>query len=127
MTTTMHRRLDEALAAGTDLLLTDLRCPEALLTEGAPAGAPVDADGTASVDLLLRAGRIAAVAAPGGAAAGAPRLSLGGRHVWPMLVDAHTHLDKGHVIGRAPSSGGTHPGAREPPPAIASRIGGMTI
>lgn len=113
MTTKMHRRLEEAFAAGGDLLLTQLRCPAALLTEGAPVGAPVDADGTARVDLLIRAGRIAAVAAPGGIATDAPRLSLEGRHVWPMLVDAHTHLDKGHVMGRAPSSGGTHPGARE--------------
>ena len=30
----------------------------------------------------------------------------------PMLVDAHAHLDKGHIIDRAPDSGCTHPGAR---------------
>lgn len=30
-----------------------------------------------------------------------------------MLVDTHAHLDKGHIIDRAPDSGGTHPGARD--------------
>lgn len=49
--------------------------------------------------------------APG--SGGGPVCEIGGRHVWPMLVDMHAHLDKGHVIGRAPDSGGTHPGARD--------------
>ncbi|NDW00036.1 cytosine deaminase [Salipiger sp. PrR002] len=113
MTQTTPRPLTEALASGGDLLLQSLRCPEALLRGGAPAGAPVDASGSASVDMLIKGGRIAALEAPGRLEASACTVDLGGRHVWPMLIDAHTHLDKGHVLGRAPDSGGTHAGARE--------------
>ncbi|WP_138467683.1 cytosine deaminase [Poseidonocella sp. HB161398] len=113
MTHIPRSRLAAVLAEGGDLLLAGLRCPAALLSGGPPPGAPVDADGAALVDILVRQGRIAAVAAPGGIAADARRADLGGRHAWPMLVDIHAHLDKGHVMGRAPSSGGTHAGARE--------------
>ena len=28
-------------------------------------------------------------------------------------MDAHVHLDKGHIVDRAPNPSGTHPGARE--------------
>lgn len=92
------------------VVLRAARVPVCLLAEGAPAGVPVSADGTVLVDIRLSEGIVAAVSAPGSEGAAC---DLGGRHVWPMLIDAHAHLDKGHVLGRAPDSGGTHAGARD--------------
>lgn len=92
--------------------LGDARVPVSLLSDGAPEGAVVEADGSARVDLILEDDRIARVLAAG-TAGGDRRIAMEGRQVWPMLVDAHTHLDKGHILGRAPDSGGTHAGARE--------------
>lgn len=31
-----------------------------------------------------------------------------GGQVWPLFVDVHTHLDKGHIWSRAPNADGTH-------------------
>ena len=30
-----------------------------------------------------------------------------GRQVWPMLIDVHTHLDRGHTVVRSPNLSGT--------------------
>ena len=68
---------------------------------------PTDRDGLASVDILIDEGKIAAIG-PGLAAhrSDAPRLSLGRRIVLPLFVDAHTHIDKGHIWPRAPNPTG---------------------
>ena len=92
--------------------LCDLRVPASLLADGAPAGAPVDPDGSARIDLLLEDGSVTQVL-PAGRLRVDWQVRLGGRQVWPMLPDAPAHLDKGHILGRAPDSGGTHAGARE--------------
>jgi cytosine deaminase len=99
------------LARSERIRLAKARVPVALLAEDAPVGAELDRDGSALVDILLENGRIAAIqpAASNGSNEG---VDLDGRHVWPLLIDAHAHLDKGHTMGRAPDSGGTHPGAR---------------
>ena len=71
--------------------------------------APQDRDdGTASLDILIGNGRIERLA-PAGAGATDPRPSvdLNGRQVWPMLIDAHTHLDRGHTVVRSPNASGT--------------------
>ncbi|WP_211596172.1 cytosine deaminase [Paracoccus aestuariivivens] len=102
------RRLD---GRGT-VALRNARVPQSLLADAAPEGAVIEADGSARVDLLLQGDRVAEIRAAG-AEFSAPSIDLQGRQVWPMLVDAHTHLDKGHVAGRAPDSGGTHSGARD--------------
>ncbi|MDE3175929.1 MAG: cytosine deaminase [Pseudomonadota bacterium] len=66
-----------------------------------------DAQGFGRVDILVEAGRIGAVAPAGTADFGdAPRLPLAGRIATPAFVDAHTHLDKGHIWRRAPNSSG---------------------
>lgn len=85
--------------------------PVALLTDDVPDGARVDRNGSALVDILIEDGRIMAITAAL-ADGGDDTVALDGRHVWPLLIDAHAHLDKGHTMGRAPDSGGTHPGAR---------------
>lgn len=95
------------------VLLHRARVPAALLAEGCPPGAAVDADGAALLDILLDGPRVAALWPSGQGASAAVALDLGGRQVWPLLIDAHAHLDKAHILGRAPDSGGTHAGARE--------------
>ncbi|WP_415405051.1 cytosine deaminase [Tateyamaria sp. SN3-11] len=54
-------------------------------------------------DLSIADGQIA----PGG---GTP-IEMGGAMVFPTFIDMHTHLDKGHIWGRAPNPDGTFPGA----------------
>ena len=43
---------------------------------------------------------------------GIERVDLGGRQVWPTLIDIHTHLDKGHTVERSPNADGTFLNAR---------------
>ena len=73
---------------------------------------PRDAQGFARVDLLIDEGRIAALAPSGARDFGeTPRLPLSGRIALPCFVDAHTHLDKGHIWRRAPNPNGDFPSA----------------
>mgnify|MGYP000633240514 CR=1 FL=1 len=95
--------------------LRNARVPAALLAGAELGGVVSDRDGALLVDLVLQDDRIAAVSPAGGAAVNgvsAGTIDLDGRHVWPLLVDVHAHLDKGHMVDRAPDSGGTHAGAR---------------
>jgi cytosine deaminase len=84
--------------------------PAVLLTE-VPPGAPVSADGLVVVDLAIRAGRVAAIAAPGTVGATEAGVDLRDGQVWPCPIDLHTHLDKGHTWERAPNPDGTFQGA----------------
>ncbi len=68
--------------------------------------------GGARSDLLIDEGRIAALAPAGVQDFGeTPRLAMSGRMVLPAFVDAHTHLDKGHIWNRAPNPTGDFMGA----------------
>jgi cytosine deaminase len=60
------------------------------------------------VDLCIEHGRIAAIEAAGTAPDGP---SLDGGQIWPGFVDAHTHLDKGHIWPRMPNPTGDFAGA----------------
>lgn len=65
------------------------------------AGAAVDFDGFAAADILIDDGRVAEIAPAGATSFGdQPALPLSGRIVLPPFVDAHTHLDKGHIWRR---------------------------
>jgi cytosine deaminase len=77
------------------------------------AGAP-DANGLIACDIHVNAGRVAALAPAGTARAGngGGSLDLDGGMVLPRLIDAHTHIDKGHIFARAPNPDGTIAGAR---------------
>lgn len=99
------------LARPERIRLAKARVPVALLSDDVPVGAELDRDGSALLDILIENGKIAAIT-PTLADNGEDAVALEGRHVWPLLIDAHAHLDKGHTMGRAPDSGGTHPGAR---------------
>ena len=94
--------------------LCNAKIPAALLSGDGLDEAACDRDGALHVDLLLDGASIAAVAPAGRLASGGEGrdIDLEGRHVWPLLVDVHAHLDKGHMVDRAPDSGGTHAGAR---------------
>ena len=78
--------------AGPDYWLRDVRLP----------------GGTERRDLHIAHGVIAAVAPLGSAPAG---ISLDGGQAWPGMVDAHTHLDKGHIWPRMPNPTGDFAGA----------------
>jgi cytosine deaminase len=75
----------------------------------------VDREGFALVDMLVDAGRIGAIVPAGAGLPGAefPSLALGGGIVLPLFVDAHTHLDKGHIWPRAANPDGTFVNALE--------------
>jgi len=100
-------RLDPAIPT----LLGNLRVPSGFVP-GCPAGITPDRDGVLALDLVLKDGRIADLGAAGTLAA-ETRIDMEGRHVWPFLVDVHTHLDKGHIVERAPNPTGDHAGARD--------------
>src|SRR5579871_1991950 len=71
------------------------------------AVADADSNGFIVADILVDDGRIAEIAAAGAYAHGeSPRLLLSGRIVLPLFVDAHTHLDKGHIWRRTPNPTG---------------------
>jgi cytosine/creatinine deaminase len=67
----------------------------------AAAAGTLNFEGFATVDILVDEGRIAAIA-PAGVAdfADAPQVAMSGRIVLPLFVDAHTHIDKGHIWRR---------------------------
>ncbi|MEE3098345.1 MAG: cytosine deaminase [Pseudomonadota bacterium] len=80
------------------LRLMNLRAPGPLL--GRP-GALV------STDLTLEGGKIV----ENDARADEVEVDMGGRIVFPCFVDAHTHIDKGHIWPRSPNPDGTFMGA----------------
>jgi len=97
--------------------LRNARVPGAFLTGGVPAGATLDGDGCALLDIIVADGVVAGLL-PAGRAPDTlpdtlPAADLAGRQVWPRLVDAHTHLDKGHTVARTPNPAGDFPGARD--------------
>jgi cytosine deaminase len=99
---------------GPAVRLRNATVPAPLLT-ALPPGARVSPDGLVVVDLTLRDGRIDEVAAASGSAVDGPAaaiaVDLRRGQVWPCLIDAHTHLDKGHTWERAPNPDGTFDGA----------------
>ena len=106
MSSAMAKTRAALAGAGSDFWLRDARAPAAVL-EGA-AALPLDRDGIARFDLRIEQGRIAAIAPLGSAPDG---VSLDGGQVWPGMLDAHTHLDKGHIWQRAANPDGSFIGA----------------
>ena len=70
-------------------------------------------DRLAACDIVVENGRIASLAPPTAQFKDLPAIDLGGGMALPRFVDVHTHLDKGHVLPRAPNPDGTFFGARE--------------
>jgi cytosine/creatinine deaminase len=92
--------------------LANARVPACLLSE-VSASLPADAEGVVKADLLIEDGKLAGIAQPTERNDDASyRVDLGGRQVWPTLIDIHTHLDKGHTVERSPNIDGTFHNAR---------------
>jgi cytosine deaminase len=108
------------IPSGKRYWLRNACVPACLLA--APIDAPPgDDDGAILVDILIDDGRVAAIAPAGTVPPGEfPAVALGGRQVWPTLVDMHTHLDKGHIVTRIANPDGSFTGARES--VVADRI-----
>jgi cytosine deaminase len=93
--------------------LAGARVPACLLADAAALAARVDTEGVVDADLLVDSGKLARIETPDlGRSDGVERVDLGGRQVWPSLIDIHTHLDKGHTVERSPNPDGTFLNAR---------------
>jgi len=92
--------------------LANARIPACLLAE--PAGfSDSDREGVVRADLLIENGTVARITPARQAwIDDGPCVDLGGRQVWPTLIDVHTHLDKAHSIERSPNIDGTFGSAR---------------
>ena len=87
----VNARVPACVLAGCDALLTH-----------------ADGEGVVKVDLLVKDGLLARIeATPIAYNDEIARVDLGGRQIWPTLVDVHTHLDKGHTVERNPNVDGT--------------------
>ena len=86
-------------------LLSRARIPDCLLS-----GLAVEAnvEGLVETDILIEGDRIAAVQSENDA--DCPRWDLRGAMVLPCFVDAHTHIDKGHIWPRRANPDGTFQG-----------------
>jgi cytosine deaminase len=86
-----------------------------LLTNGSLPGALLNGQketpDVLARDVLIREGRIASVTAAGTGTFEGPRVDLKGGMLWPCFADLHTHIDKGHIWGRAPRGDGSFNGA----------------
>jgi cytosine deaminase len=98
---------DALAAAGSRFWLRNARAP-GVLVPGFEAER--DADGLVRLDIRIEDGRIAGVAPAGSAPDG---VDMQGGQVWPGPLDAHTHLDKGHIWPRMRNADGTFGGAIE--------------
>lgn len=75
-------------------------------------GLAADQDGLALVDIAVEDGRIASILPAGiESLSGGPVIDLDGGIVLPRLVDAHVHLDKGHIWPRRRNPDGSFMGA----------------
>ena len=90
-------------------VLARARVPAELVHSPAP-GAAQDAEGALMVDVLIDQGRVGGLFPWGQAPDTEARLDLQGRHLWPTLIDMHTHLDCGHAIPRVRPDGTIHGG-----------------
>lgn len=100
---TLRQRLAAAARGGRYVLRNVRPGP----SPGAAGSAP------ALCDLLVEAGKVAAVepAAAAVAFGDGACVDAGGRMALPAFVDCHTHLDKGHISPRTPGADGSFPGA----------------
>jgi cytosine/creatinine deaminase len=93
--------------------LANARVPACALAGVADLPTPADAEGVVSADLLIDDGKLARVEPPRVKRDDQiENVDLGGRQVWPTLIDIHTHLDKGHTVERSPNVDGTFLNAR---------------
>lgn len=93
--------------------LVNARVPLCLLDDRLASVGAGDGEGVTGVDLLIEDGSLARVEGAGAVRdETTARVDVGGRQVWPTLVDLHAHLDKGHTVERSPNVDGTFHQAR---------------
>ena len=93
--------------------LAGARIPGCLLADAAALHGPADGEGVLGADLLIDDSKLARIEPPDAERNdGIERVDIGGRQVWPTLIDIHTHLDKGHTVDRSPNCDGTFQNAR---------------
>jgi cytosine deaminase len=93
--------------------LANARIPACLLVDRDRGSVTADDEGVVRADLLVDNGRLLRLKSQGTAHADVTEcVDLGGRQVWPMLIDIHAHLDKGHTVERSPNIDGTFHNAR---------------
>jgi cytosine deaminase len=93
--------------------LANARVPACLLADASAFAGRADAEGVVGADLLVDGGKLARIETPDfGRSDDIEHVDLGGRQVWPTLIDIHTHLDKGHTVARSPNPDGTFLNAR---------------
>ncbi|MEN9245388.1 MAG: cytosine deaminase [Thermostichales cyanobacterium SRBZ-1_bins_19] len=86
------------------LWLLEGRVPACLLDE--PIGIP-DREGLLTVSVKIEGGKIAHLQTQAPEVGEEEVWWLRGGMIWPCFVDAHTHLDKGHIWPRRPNRSGT--------------------
>jgi len=107
------RFADIVWPSGRRFWLANARVPVCTIAGVTELPTPADAEGVTNADLLIDTGKLARIERPDGARAdGIDRVDIGGRQVWPTLIDIHTHLDKGHTVERSPNVDGTFLNAR---------------
>jgi cytosine/creatinine deaminase len=99
-----------AVPQGAAFLIRHATLPAALV-KGVEL--PKAGEGLVRADLSIAGGRIAAIAPPGviGRDPAIAEHDADDGMVWPGFVDAHTHLDKGHIAPRRGNPDGTFMGA----------------
>ena len=97
---------EDLLAAKGEILFRSATLARAVL-EGDVALPEADAEGNLQADLLVKAGKVVAIAAPGQLPAGdAQVVDLKKRMVWPCCCEPHAHLFKSHACPRCPNPTG---------------------
>jgi cytosine deaminase len=96
--------LNDAAARG-GFWIRHARIPQALIHRDAAGHRAVDASQPVSVALKVRGERVERIV-PEAIEDGSPSFDLDGGLLLPGWVDAHTHLDKGHISPRAGVGGG---------------------
>ena len=99
-----------AIPDESTFVLGNARAP-ACLVDG--AGLEPAQDDLTDLDLIIADGRIDGVARAGTAPRHLPRLEMASAITFPGFIEAHTHLDKGHIWPRQQNPDGTFPGALE--------------
>ncbi|EDP66333.1 cytosine deaminase [alpha proteobacterium BAL199] len=84
-------------------VLANAAVPSVLLDAPSSVDLAVGPDGLTRCDLVINDNRVGAIEPPGTVGGDFAVIDRASRQVWPGLVDLHTHLDKGHILPRAPN------------------------
>lgn len=97
------------LPDGNEVLFQNASVP-ACLVDGLATDLVQDQDGLINLDISISGEKIVELCSAGRGEFGVP-VDLQGSMVWPCFVDAHTHIDKGHIWPRKRNPEGSRPGA----------------